>query len=171
MITSKQFQMLMEVVKAAKEGRYMYGNGAQWYIVDECGQKLYINHITGEKQFIPNYEGTPRVDMQFAESMERWLANEEAERAEESNLRYSDAKAWVAKAVKEGRLLFTNGNQWYIQNAEWSGYVTIVELGTLAAEARLYHMNLHASWKYMRFNGNTRPTVTMSTKQYLGIQA
>lgn len=175
MLTDKQFLLISEVIEAAREGRYMYGNGAMWYIVDTYGKKLCINHVTCEKEFIPSYEGEARKDLHVAESLERWLATEDSVRAQESHMLYHTAKAQVAKHYLAGEVIFTNGNQWYIKPS-WSNHVTVIELGVVInnhgqQSAKVYSFGIYQSWKYLRFNGTQSVRIDDSTKRYFGLVA
>jgi hypothetical protein len=172
MINHTQFTLMMEVIAAAKEGRYMYGNGAQWFIMDTYGKAVYINHIEGTRAFAPNYVGCTVDALAQAESLEKWLMSEVAEDPATTYMPYYTAKAQVAKHYMAGEVVFTNGNQWYIKPV-YSNYITVIELGTMVdgRDARVYSMSAHASWKYIRANGATPVEVNASTKQYFGLAA
>lgn len=171
---NKTFNLFMEVINAAKEGRYMYGNGAMWYIVDIYGQKVMINTVNGTKELIPTYNGEARTDMRVAQDLEAFLSHEEAADVHTTEHNYMTARDMVATAARRNELLFTNGNLCYIK---MSGTVVIAELGTQQYKkgqgyvTNVHAMSLHAAWKYLRFNGeNTRVQLDDSLKSWLGIR-
>jgi len=166
------FSLFQEVINAARNGRYMFGNGAMWYIVDGFGSKVMINTVEGTKTMVPNYQGTPVTDHATADSLEQFLAQTDASDWNQTTMPYYTARDIVAQAAQKNELLFTNGGQWYINS---HGTVIMVELGMMVNEngrqmARVNAASLHAAWKYRRFNGEaTRATVDGDTKKYLGI--
>ena len=168
------FTLFMEVINAAENGRYMYGNGAMWYIVDGFGQKVLINTVDGTRTLIPNYNAAEaHTDLRTAQSLVSFLEKSDRQAGYESTMPYYQAKQMVADAARKNELLFTNGGQWYIN---YSGTVVVVELGCIRREngremASMSAMNLHAAWGYRRFNGgeHVRHQICSATRQFLGI--
>lgn len=159
------FKLFIEVMTAAREGRYMFGNGAQWYIVNQFNHKVVIDTIQATTTPCPDYVGTPRVDMDTVYSIERFLKSASQEEAATVEYRYYDAKSIVKEAVNSNNLLFTNGNQWYVRVA--TNYVLMVTLGIQTSHVTVYAMNMHASWVYMQ--ENNRPCIlTDATRKYMG---
>lgn len=163
------FNLYMEVIAAAKHGRYMYGNGAMWYIVDYTGHKVMINTINGTRELIPFYDGVAHTSLQTAENLIEFLANADCAQDYLREMPYNSAVEMVADAVKDNELLFTNGGQWYINHG---GTVVMVELSSsINGNARLYVKNMHSAWCYRRFNGEyTRHNASDETKKFLGIR-
>lgn len=157
------FNLFMLVIKAAREGRYVYGNGAQWYIMDN-GVPMCVDTINGQSFYLPSYKGMARVDMATADALESFLMSAQAEDTYKVEYRYSDAKSMIADAVRNNNLCFTNGNQWYAKVGTYC--VVIVPLGVRASHVMVEVMNQHRSWMYMR--NNPRPCIlTESTKKYM----
>lgn len=171
---NKTFTLFMEVINAAENGRYMYGNGAMWYIVDNYGQKVMINTVNGTRELIPSYNAAEaHTDLHTAKSLIKFLEKTERQAGYESTMPYHKAKQVVAEAVRKNELLFTNGGQWYIN---YSGTVVVVELGYSHREngqemATVNAMSLHAAWGYRRFNGgeHVRHQICDATRKFLGI--
>jgi hypothetical protein len=167
------FSLFQEVISAARNGRYMYGNGGQWYIVDGFGNKVMIDTTgAGTKTMVPNYEGTPATDHATADRLERSLDQTEVEWYE-TTIPYYEAREMVKNAAVKNELLFTNGGQWYINSY---GTVINVTLGSIINDngrqyAAIASANLHTAWKYYRFNNGeaTRATICSDTKKFLGI--
>lgn len=158
------FTLFVEVMNAAREGRYMFGNGAEWYVTNEYGQKLVINTVRGTKQFCPSYVGTPRVDMDVADRMRAFLLNAEKESSIPMNHRYWDAHDMVAYAVRHNNVMYTNGNDWWIRTG--GSYVACVQLGIRGTHTMVTFLSAHSSWCYLQSN---RPVLlTEATKQYMG---
>lgn len=160
-----KFNLFIQVIEAAREGRFMYGNGAQWYITTHANTKVCIDTISDTTTATPDYVGTPRVDMDTVYSIERFLQTTSQEQAATVEYRYYDAKSIVKEAVNSNNLLFTNGNQWYVRVA--TNYVLMVTLGTQTSHVTVHAMNMHASWVYMQ--ENNRPCIlTDATRKYMG---
>lgn len=145
------FNLFIQVISAAREGRFMFGNGAQWYIVDHAGRKWMYDTSIGTRTLVPDYEGTPRTDMGMAIRLEEFLLATKSEELFTRLVDYREAKAMVRDALRGGNLIFTNGGQWYI---EIGGGVAVVDLSTKVSGtwARYSVMSRHGSWKYLREN-------------------
>ena len=79
MINHTQFNLFMEIISAAKEGRFMYGNGAQWFVQDTYGKTVYINTVEGTRAFDPTYVGAPVCALAQADSLENWLLSQDTD--------------------------------------------------------------------------------------------
>ena len=164
-LTNVQFKAFMEVIDACNNGRYMYGNGGTWYIVDTLGNKVCIDTTTPAATTtpVPTYVGTTRTCYTTANNLEDFLmgcAGKIATDKQEYNLAYRN----VAMLVANGNCVFTNGGQWYMYN---NGNVSCYELGALGEWATIHQYDALSSWKYIKANGNTRIIETQSIKDYL----
>jgi hypothetical protein len=164
-LTNVQFKAFMEVIDACNNGRYMYGNGGTWYIVDTLGNKVCIDTTTPAATTtpVPTYVGTARTCYTTANSLEDFLMGCDGKITtdkQEYNLAYRN----VASLVINRYCVFTNGGQWYMYT---NGNVSCYELGTLGEWATVRHYDALSSWKYIKSNGNTPITETQSIKDYL----
>lgn len=143
----------------------MHGNGAQWFIKDN-GVSVMVDTVNNEKHDMPSYMGVPRVDMDTAHTLEAFLMSQDAP-TYDTMVRYTDAKAMVGKAVRDGRLLHTNANVWYVLHVDGTT-VLRVSLGVDMTNALFTQYSKVASWQYMRGNGSYRATVEATTMEYMG---
>lgn len=158
------FFMFLDILNAARNGRYMHGNGRYWYIVSEYGTKVVLDTIDGTTNACPDYDGTPRTDMDTVYSIERFLKAADKQDNIPCEYDYYTAKDIVRKAVQENNLLFTNGHQWYIKVGTHG--VAIVPLGILTDKVTIEVMDCHSSWVYMQ--SNARPCILSdATKKYM----
>lgn len=158
------FALIMQVITAAREGRYMHGNGRYFHIIDN-GQKVVIDVQDGTKTPCPNYVGTPMVDMGTVNSLTSFLMLQDSN-MQDREFSYDQAKNLVKEAVNSNRLLYTNGAQWVIVHTDGKSVIS-VSLGVMGKTAPVVNYNAHASWKYMENNGSYRTTVSESTKKYM----
>jgi hypothetical protein len=163
------FKMYMMIIDAARNGRFMYGNGALWYIIDN-GNKVLLDTVNGTTTFIPEYNGVARVDMKVANELEAFLNATDSAPEYTSYINYDDATKIVVEAATRGDFLYNNGNQCYIN---YAGTVSVIELGVRYQDnkAAMHTKSLHGAWKYRRFNGeNIKVTMTDSIKSWLSIR-
>jgi hypothetical protein len=52
------YEMFMAVREAAQDGRYMFGNGADWFILEKDGTKVHLNTVMMTRNVVPTYTGT-----------------------------------------------------------------------------------------------------------------
>ena len=157
----------MRVINAARTGRFMFGNGAQWYIVDESGQKVMLDTVNGTTTFCPEYTASqPRMNEELARGLEEWLMAVDTEPGYSTFIPRWSAMDAVRYAVRNNNLLFTNGGQWYI---EQGGTVVSYELGVNAPESARYAYSIHGAWKYMRAIGTERTKISEETRKFLSI--
>jgi hypothetical protein len=164
-MNDKRFTLFMMVIKAAMEGNYMHGNGAQWFIKDH-GVSVMVDTQNDEKHDMPSYMGVARVDMDTVRSLEGFLMSQDAPMYD-SEFPYAVAKAAVGEAVHDGRLLYTNGSQWYFLHTDGTT-VLCTTLGVRTPTVLFTQYSKHASWKYMQQNGSYRATISDDTMQYMG---
>lgn len=170
------FDLFIRVIKAAREGRFMHGNGAQWNIVDESGRKIVIDTTNNTVEFTPDYDGKPYTSHDLAYRLEDFLALSESSDDYSTDMEQHQAKAIVGQETANGNLMFTNGAQWYLRA---KGTIIVIDLacveirGGYQREYRMvkYHaMSRHSAWKYVRAHGEIRATVTNDTRNFLGIR-
>lgn len=175
MINNETFNLYMEIIFAAKDNRYMHGNGRYYYILDAYNNKVCIDVLNGSKVLVPEYNASQaHTSMDTVRILEEFLIATDAAPVYTSEQSYTNARDMVAKAARNNNLLYTNGNQCYINEC---GTVLIVELGvrtwnnSMGYVAQVHCMSLHAAWKYLKFNGvNTRVELTESLKNWLAIR-
>lgn len=128
----------------------MFGNGASWYIV-ENGKKLMIDTVRGEVELIPNYEGTPCVDMQTYDILYRFLMQTEMHEGYTSeytsHYEMRACKDALIKACKDNEVKFTNGGQWFVNHHSHRGVVVMYDISSAGKVVR-YQMSAGASWQY-----------------------
>lgn len=67
--------MLMAVRDAARDGRFMFGNGADWFIVDHRGKKVHLNTVDITRNEVPEYAGTARKCAMTVRILDDFLAS------------------------------------------------------------------------------------------------
>jgi hypothetical protein len=157
----------MDVIHAARNNRYMHGNGAQWFIVDNYGNNVMIDTTT-QYAFatpVPEYKGTAYTCHTTAINLENFLMRCHGEFFH-TQMAYHTAKRIVRDHVMDGNLMFTNGNQWYINN---HGNVQCYELGVAGDWAPVVSYDALSSWRYIQSTGGGQAPVTAGIKEYLGI--
>jgi hypothetical protein len=156
----------MRVIEAARAGRYMHGNGAMWYLVDEQGRQVLIDTVNGTITPCPEYNASePHVNNVVANELENWLMIVPAEQGYASQMPRWSAMEAVRSATASGRLLFTNGGQWFVEEG---GTVVSYELGVNAPDSARYAYSIHGAWKYRRCT-TTRVIVTDDIRKFLDI--
>lgn len=164
-VNDTTFNLLIDVMNAAREGRYIHGNGRIYHINDYRGCTVSIDIMEGVATPEPRYIGIPRRDFNAADSIRSYLMLAEQEITQPLHYRWNDAHRMVAQAVQSDSLLYTNGGQWWIQQG--ASYVTCVNLAILADTAEVTHLNAHASWVYLQQQGTYRYKVSEETKRYM----
>jgi hypothetical protein len=158
--------MFMRVISACRTGRFFFGNGAMWYILDDQGRQVMIDTVNGTTTFVPDYmpETDPHTNESTARSIEEFLMNSSAGYVSEGELPRYQAMDMIRRATADGGLWFTNGCQWYI---EYCGGIQAVELlSTSQVKVKVYSQL--ASYQYKRWTGK-RAVVTSDIKQFLDI--
>lgn len=145
----------------------MHGNGAQWFIVDDYGNNVMIDTTT-QYAFatpVPEYKGTAYTCHTTAINLEKFLMASHGEFFH-TEIAYNTAKRIVRDHVMDGNLIFTNGNQWFINN---HGMIQCFELGVARDWAPVTSYDALSSWRYIQSTGGGKAVVTESIKQYFGI--
>jgi hypothetical protein len=149
------FNLFMEVISAAKEGRFIYGNGAQWHIIDRFGRMTVIDTCEGTTTLVPEYTGTPRTDHSQSRRLEEFLMATQAEEGHTGEIGRNYAEEYIEDAKKNGNFIFGNGNHYFIRKG---GTVVVYEMGTTIRRGmyqmvQFTAMTTHGAWKYLRANG------------------
>jgi len=157
----------MEVIDACNNGRYMYGNGGTWYMVDTLGNKVCIDTTTPAATTtpVPTYVGTARTCYTTARDLEDFLMGCHGE-ITETKRPYDMAKRYVRDLVMDGYCVYFNGGQWYMNV---NGNVSCYELGALGEWATVRYYDSLSSWRYLQSTGGGKAVVTQSIKDYLHI--
>lgn len=175
-MTDERFRLFMMVIQAAKSERFMHGNGAQWFIIDQWGQKVMVDTDAVKTVLVPDYDGTPHYAWSTAQNIERMLMCTDGIIGE-TTMPYDRAFNRVRDHVADGHLVHTNGGQWTVYIG---GTVMSFDLSTKDGSyghnfptARVCIFSAHASWRYMEMmGGNTyRHPVSESSKKFFGLVA
>ncbi|MEN9820703.1 MAG: hypothetical protein RL176_605 [Pseudomonadota bacterium] len=162
-MNDNMFTLIMVIITAAREGRYMHGNGRYYYIM-EGNKPVCIDLINGTKMVELTYVGTPMVCTATANSLTSYLMLQDSE----SVPREYDARLahdLVKEAVNSDRLLYTNGADWTILHTDGKSVIS-VNLGQVN-KATISSSNQHGSWKYMQQMMNYRATISEATKKHM----
>lgn len=145
----------------------MYGNGGQWYIVDIYGRKVVIDTTTqyATPVLVPDYNGSPYTCHTTADNLESFLMHCDAT-IQESRASYYGVKEMAKRDILNGKLVYTNGNHWFMLSG---GYIVCYELGISGETAVVRSYDALASWKYIRATKPVKAEVTDSIKKYFGI--
>jgi len=167
MLNDYIFGLFIQVMNAARNGNYMFGNGADWYIV-ENNKKLHINTVSGSVDEVPNYNGTPVVDMGTYNNLYRFLMQSDMQSGYDSTFagfEYRHAIRSLIEACEDGRVLFTNGGQWYVSPKNHKNTVMVYET-SVRGTVKVHQMSYGASWRYMQ-NTNTFQHIGQDTIDFL----
>lgn len=151
MLNDYIFSLFIRVMEAAKNGGYMFGNGADWYIV-ENGKKLHINTVSGTVNEVPNYNGTPVADMGTHNNLYSFLMQSEMQTGYDSVYTGFECRSAIKsliEACQEGSVLFTNGGQWYVCPTNHKNTVMVYET-SVRGTVKVHQMSYGAAWKYMQ---------------------
>lgn len=165
-----KFNLFVKVIEAAREGRFMYGNGAQWYVVTHTGTKVCIDTTADTTTVVPNYQGYPRTNTNVAEDLEAFLLQWDIE-TDVRELPYTHAHDMVKTAIRENNVYYTNGSDWYITYGYSGSTVIRVTLGVVAKTAPVEVYNQHSSWCYNKMTGGYKAVISDATKRYMGVAA
>ena len=157
----------MQVIDACNNGRYMHGNGAQWYIINTDNNKVCIDTTTSTPvtTLVPSYTGEAYTNYTTARNLEDFLMSCHGE-ITETKRPYDMAKRYVRDLVMDGYCVYINGGQWYMNV---NGNVSCYELGALGEWATVRYYDALSSWRYLQSTGGGKATVTQSIKDYLHI--
>lgn len=154
----KTFNLFIEVINAANDGRYCHGNGAQWCIVDNDGNNVVIDTIRNERVIVdtPN-QVAPHAEVATAANLERFLMNSEATNV---NTTKYDGYYAVNTAVQDILAAAATNNVWH-----FNGGQTVIEKWgciysydtTTRGQVTVTSMGAFASWKYKRAAINKQP--------------
>lgn len=145
------FNLFIEVIKAAREGRYLYGNGGDWYIVDYSGNKLYINTVNGTVMPMPSYDGQAHSDWDVADRLVQFLLSSNPGNDFMYDISYMDAVAHKDNSVKNGMLLFFNGGQVYFK--DYNNMVLWVDISAKKERTTMHRMSALRSFQYLQAMG------------------
>jgi hypothetical protein len=153
------FDMIMLIITAAEEGRYLHGNGVDFYIM-EGNKPTCVDVLKGTKTVELTYVGEPIVCTSVAERLTSFLRLQESEC---STREYNSGQAHdlVKQAVNDNRLLNTNGADWTFVYVDGKSVIR-VNLGQ-TGKATVTSFNKHASWKYLQ--DSCRITVSETTRK------
>lgn len=145
-MTDRLFDLYQEVIDAAKKGRFCYGNGATWHIVEETWDGQFRNVVINTVEVSPfdgkvgykEYVDTPNPVLPHeaemtANNLERFL---DSHHGQEHSFSYNDKEfaferirtellREAIKAGKEGRCIHFNGGQVYFKRE--NGFVRAVD--------------------------------------------
>jgi len=165
-----RFYLYMLVIEAARNERFMFGNGAQWYIVTDAGDKVVIDTDQCRIESVPNYQGDPSFAWDTVRTITAFLM-QTCGAVHETTMPYNVARKKAAEYLRNGHLVHTNGAQWHFYV---HGTVYCFDFSGSAEPGRVANVSqydAHASWRYMEcMGGNTyRAKATESMKKFFGI--
>lgn len=168
-LTHAQFSAFMDIIHAAKNGRYMYGNGGTWYIIDTLGNKVCIDTTSSTviTTTVPNYDGVPHTCYITVGNLERFLMACHGYMGT-SEIQYHTAFNMMRKHIQDGNLVYTNANHWYVRVND---NIFCFELGVAGNMATITSYDALSSWRYIQTTTGSKGYVTDSIKQYFGIAA
>lgn len=141
------FNLFIEVIKAAREGRFMYGNGGDWYIVDYSGNKLYINTVNGTVMPMPYYDGEAHADWTVADQLVQFLLESDPGADFMYDISYVNAVMHKENSIKNGALLHYNGGQVYFK--DYSNMVLWVDISAKKERTTMHRMSALCSFQYL----------------------
>jgi hypothetical protein len=162
------FALFIRVINAASSGRYVYGNGANWHIV-EGNKDVFIDTQLG-KVTMSDVDSTAVAvtDMSTVRNIEQFLMSEQGTTQTVIIDGYHNRKMAVdaiLHADKFGDLLYTNGAQYSVRSG---GLVTIWDIGN-AGRVTVTYKGALASWQHLTANGGYTVTLSEDTKNYIRI--
>jgi hypothetical protein len=145
------FNLFMEVILAAREGRFMFGNGAQYFIVDRFGRMICVDTVAANWEIAPNYEGTPRTDHSQSRRLEEFLMATQAEEGHTGEIQRHYAEQYIEEARQNGNLVHGNGNYYFVKKG---GTVVVYSMATTIRRGmyqmvQFHAMSSHGAWKYL----------------------
>lgn len=145
------FRLFIEVVFAAREGRFIFGNGADWYIVNHAGKKLHINTINGTVAAVSDYDGQPHTDWRTADQLVNFLLASNPCADFEYEIKYSDAVLHKENSIKNGMLLDFNGGQLYFR--DYTNGVLWVDISSNKETTVMHKMSALRAFQYLQTVG------------------
>jgi hypothetical protein len=162
------FNLFIRVSNAAKTGNYVYGNGANWHIV-EGGKDVFVNTQLGTVEVSDVASNAVAVtDMNTVRNIEQFLMSEQGTMQTVIIDGYHNRKMAVdaiLHADKFGDLLYTNGAQYSVRSG---GLVTIWDIGN-AGRVTVTYKGALASWQHLTANGGYTVKLSEDTKNYIRI--
>ena len=162
------FNLFIRVSNAAKTGNFVYGNGANYHIV-EGGKDVFINTQLGTVE-MSNADSTAVkvTDMQAVRNINAYLMEADATMQTVHLDGYHNCKMAVDAilwADKNNELLYSNGGQYSIKTG---GLVTIWDIGTRGRVIVTYK-GAHASFKHLTAHGGYTVQLDEDTKNLIRI--
>lgn len=145
------FSLFIEVIKAAREGRFLYGNGADWHIVDHTGRKLHINTSNGTVTQVPEYIGEAHADWRIADRLVNFLLASNPCADFEYDIKYSDAVMHRDNSLRNGMVLHYNGGQIYFR--DYTNGVLWVDISTVRERTTMHRMSALRAFQYLQAMG------------------
>lgn len=167
-MNDQTFNLFNRVINAAKTGNFVYGNGANWHIV-EGGKDVFINTQLGTVEMSNVASTAVKVtDMQAVRNINAYLMEADATMQTVHLDGYHNCKMAVDAilwADKNNELLYSNGGQYAIKTG---GLVTIWDIGTRGRVIVTYK-GAHASFKHLTAHGGYTVSLSEDTKNYIRI--
>ena len=161
------FGLFMEVINAAKSGRYCHGNAAQWHIVDVQGNSLCIDTISGKTEVVTPNPVAPHICLTTARNLEQLLMTEEAtNRSETVQYGYHsvrNAALDILTAAKNNGIYYFNGGQCTIDSG-W-GSVRVYDT-SVRGQVTIHTMGKMASWKYIKAMGGQKQQLSKESLDF-----
>jgi hypothetical protein len=167
-MNDQTFNLFIRVINAASNGNFVYGNGANWHIV-EGNKDVFIDTQLGTVT-MSNVDSTAvkGTDMQAVRNINAYLMEADATMQTVHLDGYHNRKMAVDAilwADKNNDLLYSNGGQYSVRTG---GLVTIWDIGT-AGRVIVTYKGAHASFKHLTANGGRTVKLSEDTKNYIRI--
>ena len=155
----KIFHLYLEVMTACLNGKYCYGNGAQWHFLDWLGENTIADTWTGTRTIVKNANPiAPHVDMDTYNTLHSFLMQQKCddEPCTVGSIRdngFMQMKSSLLNSCKKGEIVHTNGQQWYVRSNVCPTLISIYESPTgEGVERKMTHrwMNPISSWQYIQ---------------------
>jgi len=167
-MNDQTFNLFIRVINAASSGRYVYGNGANWHIV-EGNKDVFIDTQLGTVTMSSvDSTAVKGTDMQAVRNINAYLMEAEATMQTVHLDGYHNCKMAVDAilwADKNNELLYSNGGQYTIKTG---GLVTIWDIGTRGRVIVTYK-GAHASFKHITAHGGYTVSLSEDTKNLIRI--
>lgn len=162
------FNLFVRVINAAKTGNFVYGNGANWHIVED-NKDVFINTQLGTVEMSNVASTAVKVtDMNTVRNMQQFLMASESTTQTVHLDGYHNRKMAVDAilwANNNNDLLYSNGAQYCVRTG---GLVTIWDIGAKGRVTVTYKGAL-ASWQHLTANGGYTVSLSEDTKNYIRI--
>jgi hypothetical protein len=154
MLTDYIFGLFIEVMEAAKEGRFCHGNAGQWIILDKNGKMIEIDTNEGvvNRELNTPEQNPARVCMDTYDNISSMLMTSKTEEAYTtvcSGPEYRKVMATLIEMIEDGRLKHTNGGIW-TGVAKYHPGLIVSYTVSVRGQITFSQRSLAASWQYNR---------------------